>query len=281
MAFWVSRPKQVRDLTLSEDERRAFRRITRKTWRFFETFVGDEDHWLPPDNFQEIPDGRIAHRTSPTNQGLLLLSTLAAHDLGYLSLGRLAERLEKTFDALERMEKHWGHFYNWYETRTLRPLPPGLHLDGRQRQPPGLPAGAQAGLERKDPRAGAWPRGGRRPGRHLRLIDEPWRSGSRRLEQICSRTSPATCSPGTTGWSVWNARPASCSLGSASQPAATTRTSMNRNLGAALVAQIRERRDELAALAPWLPLLGEPRIRTIKRPRPRTPRDAGTPLAES
>ena len=124
VAFWVSRPKQVRDLTLSEDERRALRRITRKTWHFFETFVGDEDHWLPPDNFQEIPDGRIAHRTSPTNQGMLLLSTMAAHDLGYLSLGRLAERLEKTIDALEQMEKHWGHFYNWYETRTLRPLPP-------------------------------------------------------------------------------------------------------------------------------------------------------------
>ena len=53
VAFWVSRPKQVRELTLSEDERRALRRITRKTWHFFETFVGDEDHWLPPDNFQE------------------------------------------------------------------------------------------------------------------------------------------------------------------------------------------------------------------------------------
>ena len=124
VAFWISRPKQIRDLTLSEDERRAFRRITRKTWHFFEAFVGDEDHWLPPDNFQEIPDGRIAHRTSPTNQGMLLLSTMAAHDLGYLSLGRLVDRLEKTFDALEQMEKHWGHFYNWYETRTLRPLPP-------------------------------------------------------------------------------------------------------------------------------------------------------------
>jgi cyclic beta-1,2-glucan synthetase len=86
--------------------------------------VGDEDHWLPPDNFQEFPDGRVAHRTSPTNKGLLLLSTLAAHDLGYIGLRALVQRLEKTFDTLDRLETHWGHFYNWYDTRTLLPLPP-------------------------------------------------------------------------------------------------------------------------------------------------------------
>ena len=54
----------------------------------------------------------------------MLVSTLAAHDLGYISLGVLVDRLERTFDTLDRMEKHWGHFYNWYETRTLQPLPP-------------------------------------------------------------------------------------------------------------------------------------------------------------
>ena len=116
VAFWVSRPKQVRDLTLSEDERRALCRITRKTWHFFETFVGDEDHWLPPDNFQEIPDSRIAHRTSPTNQGMLLLSTMAAHDLGYLSLGRLAERLEKTITRWSR----WKSTGDTFTTGTRR-----------------------------------------------------------------------------------------------------------------------------------------------------------------
>ncbi len=111
-------------LHLTEGQRRALRRVARKTWLFFETFVGDADHWLPPDNFQEIPDGRVAHRTSPTNQGLLLLSTLAASDLGYIGLGTLADRLERTFDTLNALEKHWGHFYNWYQTETRQPLPP-------------------------------------------------------------------------------------------------------------------------------------------------------------
>ncbi len=124
IAYWVSQPRPTTDVPLNEAERRALRRVARKTWYFFETFVGEDDHWLPPDNFQELPDGRVAHRTSPTNQGLLLLSTLAAHDLGYVSLRNLADRLEKTLDTFDRMEKHWGHFYNWYNTRTLRVLPP-------------------------------------------------------------------------------------------------------------------------------------------------------------
>lgn len=124
VAYWVSRPRPMADLPLDEAERRELRRVARRTWHFFETFVGEEDHWLPPDNYQEEPDGRVAHRTSPTNQGLLLLSTLAAHDLGYIGLGALADRLEKTFDTFDRMETHWGHFYNWYDTKTLHPLSP-------------------------------------------------------------------------------------------------------------------------------------------------------------
>src|SRR4029453_15200874 len=91
---------------LSGEERQRLRLIARKTWLFFETFVGDADHWLPPDNFQEIPAGRVAHRTSPTNKGLLLLSTLSANDLGYIGPRRMVERLEKTFETLNRLEKH-------------------------------------------------------------------------------------------------------------------------------------------------------------------------------
>jgi cyclic beta-1,2-glucan synthetase len=124
IAYWISRPSVIADIPLSQRERGTLRRLARRTWHFFETFVGDVDHWLPPDNFQEIPDPRIAHRTSPTNAGLLLLSTLAAHDLGYLTIRQLIERLERTFDTFDRMEKHWGHLLNWYDTQTLAPLPP-------------------------------------------------------------------------------------------------------------------------------------------------------------
>ena len=109
--------------TLSPNETNEVRLIARRTWRFFETFVGDEDNWLPPDNFQEDPEV-IAHRTSPTNIGLLFLSTISAHDFGYVGTIELTERLGLTFQTLEKLERFHGHFLNWYDTKTLQPLAP-------------------------------------------------------------------------------------------------------------------------------------------------------------
>jgi cyclic beta-1,2-glucan synthetase len=126
VAFVLSRERRGKEpAPLTEAERCELRRVARRTWSFFETFVTEADHWLPPDNFQEEPRAQVAHRTSPTNKGLMLLSTLAAHDLGYLSLRTLLDRLEKSFDTLERLERFRGHFYNWYDTQTLHPLQPG------------------------------------------------------------------------------------------------------------------------------------------------------------
>ena len=67
---------------------------------------------------------RIAHRTSPTDIGLALLSTLGAVDLGYVTPRRCAERLEQTFETMLRLERFRGHLYNWYDTVTLAPLAP-------------------------------------------------------------------------------------------------------------------------------------------------------------
>ncbi len=124
VAFWVSRPRRILAVSLEPQECLELRLLARKTWNFFETFVGDQDHFLPPDNYQEEPDGKVAHRTSPTNIGLLLLSTLAARDFGYLSLRQMLEKLEKTFTTLEKLERFRVHFHNWYHTLTLHSLQP-------------------------------------------------------------------------------------------------------------------------------------------------------------
>jgi cyclic beta-1,2-glucan synthetase len=124
IAFYVSRHRAKDEHEFAAKDVQAVRIVARRTWRFFETFVGDEDHWLPPDNFQEDPRSIIAHRTSPTNIGLLLLSTLAAHDFGYIGLVELLERLEFTLGGLEKLQKFRGHFFNWHDTRTLTPLWP-------------------------------------------------------------------------------------------------------------------------------------------------------------
>lgn len=124
VAYRVSRPIRSERVSLSADDVKTARMIARRTWRFFETFVGDDDSWLPPDNFQEDPQPKIAHRTSPTNIGLLLLSTASAHDFGYIGTLELTERLRFTFATLEKLEKFRGQFLNWYDTQTLVPLPP-------------------------------------------------------------------------------------------------------------------------------------------------------------
>jgi len=86
--------------------------------------VSSADHFLPPDNFQEDPKGVVAHRTSPTNIGLFLLSILAARDFGWLGTRDAVERWEATLQTMVQMERFRGHFYNWYSTRDLRPLDP-------------------------------------------------------------------------------------------------------------------------------------------------------------
>lgn len=122
--WWISRPLSPYRENLTVEQLVFLRKLARKTWRFFETFVGPEDNWLPPDNYQEQPVSRIAHRTSPTNIGLALLANLSAYDFGTITAGWFMERTEKTFRAMNGLELYRGHFYNWYDTQSLTPLPP-------------------------------------------------------------------------------------------------------------------------------------------------------------
>jgi cellobiose phosphorylase len=123
-AWWVSRPLARRSAQLTAGQTIFLQKLSRKTWAYFETFVSPEDHWLPPDNFQEHPAAVIAHRTSPTNMGLALLANLSAYDFGYIPAEQLIERTTNAFHTMEALERHRGHFYNWYDTQSLKPLLP-------------------------------------------------------------------------------------------------------------------------------------------------------------
>ncbi len=124
IAWWISRPLAHREARLTADQTSFLRKLARKTWGFFEAFVGPEDHWLPPDNYQEYRGPVVAHRTSPTNMGLALLANLSAYDFGYIPAGQLIERTARALRAMQSMERHRGHFYNWYDTLSLKPLHP-------------------------------------------------------------------------------------------------------------------------------------------------------------
>jgi len=124
IAWWISQPIEVSTPELTVEQVSFLRHTARKTWHFFETFVTVQENWLPPDNYQEIPVPTIASRTSPTNMGLALLANLAARDFGYIPLGSLIRRTQDTLATMQKLERYRGHFYNWYDTRTLHPLLP-------------------------------------------------------------------------------------------------------------------------------------------------------------
>ncbi len=124
IVWYISRPMNTHKPNLNEKQITYLRKLSRKTWAFYENFVGPEDNWLPPDNFQQHPVTILAHRTSPTNIGLALLANLSAYDFGYITASDFEERTRHTLTSMQKLERYGGHFYNWYDTVTMKPLHP-------------------------------------------------------------------------------------------------------------------------------------------------------------
>ncbi len=123
--WWFSKPlsrKQGAELIRSDRDYLAT--LARDTWGLFERCIGPEDNHLPPDNLQTTPHDMVAHRTSPTNIGLYLLSVACAEAFGWINRDQLVVRMEATLATLAKMQRHRGHFLNWYDTQTLAPLLP-------------------------------------------------------------------------------------------------------------------------------------------------------------
>lgn len=125
VAWYVSQSAETEDkLFVPENVSVELRKIARRTWRYFEMFVTPEHSYLPPDNYQEKPNPSVAKRTSPTNIGVYLLSTISARHFGWISFAETIERLEQTLATVEKADKFRGHMYNWYHIDTMKPLMP-------------------------------------------------------------------------------------------------------------------------------------------------------------
>lgn len=124
LAYTLSRPVPSRRVAPNAQDSRTLLAIAERTWRYFDRYVTEDDHFLPPDNVQLLPSLTVATRTSPTNIGMALLSTIAALDLGFIGLEECLTRLERTIATIEDLPKHEGHLLNWYDTRSLMPLTP-------------------------------------------------------------------------------------------------------------------------------------------------------------
>jgi cyclic beta-1,2-glucan synthetase len=124
LVWAANRPWTRRRPALQAADQTLLEGVARDTWRLFERCVNEQNHHLPPDNLQMAPFELEAHRTSPTNIGLYLLSTACARQFGWIGTQELLTRLEATCATLHKMERHRGHFLNWYDTLTLQPLLP-------------------------------------------------------------------------------------------------------------------------------------------------------------
>jgi cyclic beta-1,2-glucan synthetase len=124
IAFLLGAERVSKPYKASLDEYILVRSLACRTWMFFDKYVTPTDHWLPPDHFQKDPRGTVAHRTSPTNIGLYLLSVFTGFDLGYVNSLNLSLRLRSAMNNLNRLEKYNGHPLNWYDTQKLSPLYP-------------------------------------------------------------------------------------------------------------------------------------------------------------
>ena len=120
---WLNKPQGAGEVKVSREDNALVRNVALRTWRFFREFCNAEENWLIPDIVRENPS-LVAHHVSPTNLGLLLNSRLAAHDLGFATLNEFIRDTQRTLAVAERLPKFRGHLYNWYSTRTLKPVAP-------------------------------------------------------------------------------------------------------------------------------------------------------------
>eukprot|EP01087_Luapelamoeba_hula_P010649 TRINITY_DN2826_c0_g1_i1.p1 TRINITY_DN2826_c0_g1~~TRINITY_DN2826_c0_g1_i1.p1 ORF type:complete len:3055 (-),score=438.24 TRINITY_DN2826_c0_g1_i1:36-9200(-) len=125
MAHALSAPQQLtQEQDLTAADRKSALRYALLHWRFYDSFCTAESKWMPPDNFQEDPAPVIAMRTSPTNIAMMLQAFITAYDLGFVTLSRMVDLLERSFATLDKMPRFRGHFYNWYDLTNLAVLLP-------------------------------------------------------------------------------------------------------------------------------------------------------------
>jgi cyclic beta-1,2-glucan synthetase len=123
VSAWINRSPHTEGQALSDTDRRFLREVALSTWRYFAEFSNERNNWLVPDNVQEQPY-RVAERISPTNLGFLLNARQAALEFGYLTLTEFVSQTELTLKSLSKLQRHFGHFLNWYDTVTLEPILP-------------------------------------------------------------------------------------------------------------------------------------------------------------
>ena len=124
MIAWYISIEKIKNIKIDIKDRKYLEEAGRRTWEFFESNINEENHYLMIDNYQEDRIPKVVDRTSSTNIGLELLSIISAYDLGYIKYKQSIEYISKIIETVSMLAKWNGHLYNWYNTKTLKPLLP-------------------------------------------------------------------------------------------------------------------------------------------------------------
>ena len=124
IAYAISRPRVRRKTALDAKQREYLEDVALKTWRFFEHFSEEKEHYWMSDNYQQSPKKGLAKRTSPTNVAFSMGAAISAYYFGFITLVEMVGRLDRCLAGIEKAEKWKGHLYNWYDITTLAPLDP-------------------------------------------------------------------------------------------------------------------------------------------------------------
>lgn len=124
--WYISKPNKEKKSSekLNKNETDYVKNIAEKTWGYFSEYMNKEENYLPPDNYQASRREKIVHRTSSTNIGLGIMTIISAYDLKFIQLDKAISFIENMMDTIVKLDKWNGHLYNWYNTRTLKPLIP-------------------------------------------------------------------------------------------------------------------------------------------------------------
>lgn len=120
----ISRKSERKKEELSKEDKDYLRTVSRRIYAYYEDFCNEENNYLPPDNYQESPFKGVAHRTSPTNIGMGLMAHLIAYDMGYITLFEFVDKIDITLYNMRGLERINGHYLNWYDTKSKKPLYP-------------------------------------------------------------------------------------------------------------------------------------------------------------
>ncbi len=124
LTLYSCRDRKNKRKEITEKQRERLLTYAAAMWGYFDDYCTEKFNFLPPDNVQFVPSVKIASRTSPTNIGMMLVSVLAARDFGFITSEELAQRLAKSLDSVDKLEKYEGNLFNWYDVTTLKTAEP-------------------------------------------------------------------------------------------------------------------------------------------------------------